>query len=242
MKNFVNTRYGVLGIKDAVHRLKEAIDNADGNICKVLENLGLEPDKFGNSELLNGIQWRVVNIIDFSDIGESRLEFEETAPLKHSHIIDRLVCDENLFDDEVIRVSRSKRMFFFERKGIRKQAGEVYETIYDKNWADEAENSIIDPPVNARMPLSEVRQYAKLSDADYEKLIKRLEQGDGTVFDGEERAHIYKSEREILQKFYGIGRQPMTPEEIAAEEDITRCYVHQRIEAALRQLKYVLVK
>ena len=247
MENIVCSRYRVVGIKDAIHRLKDAIENSDGNVSKVLQNLGLATCDFGDSEQLSEIQWRVLDVTDFGDINESELEFEETSPLKHSNIIDRLVCDEDIFDDKIISVVRSKKRELKTNdeasasRRIRILKGKIWvgHSIYDRNWADEAENSIINPTGERRMPLTEVREYAKLDDADYEKLIKRLEQGDDTFFDDEERSHMYDSDREILKKFYGIGRPAMTYKEIAAEEEITQCLVKQKIEAVLRLLKYV---
>ena len=250
MENIVCSRYRVVGIKDAIHRLKDAIENSDGNVGNVLQNLGLATCDFGDSELLSKIQWRVLDVTDFDDINECALEFEETCPGKYSNIIDRLVCDEDIFADKIIRVARYRKSVIKTDddkplpSGVRRLKGMIWEgrTIYDKNWADEAENSIINPTRERRMPLAEVREYTKLDDADYGKLIKRLEQGDDTFFDDEERSHMYDSEREILQKFYGIGRPAMTHKEIAAEEEITHCFVKQKIEAVLRQLKYVVVK
>lgn len=250
MENTVCVKYGVLGIKEAVYRLKDAIENSDGNVGNVLKNLGLEPCDFGDSELLDSIQWRVLDVTDFDDINECELEFEESSSFKHSNIIDRLVCDEDIFDDKIIRVIRSKKRELKTNdeastsRRIRILKGKIWvgHAIYDRNLADEAENSIINPTVERRMPLTEVREYAKLDDADYEKLIKRLEQGDDTFFDDEERSHMYDSDREILKKFYGIGRPAMTHKEIAAEEEVTHCFVKQKIEAVLRQLKYVVVK
>jgi hypothetical protein len=75
----------------------------------VLQNLGLATCDFGDSELLSKIQWRVLDVTDFGDTNESQVEFEENCPLKHSNIIDRLVCDEDIFDDKIIRVVRSKK-------------------------------------------------------------------------------------------------------------------------------------
>ena len=250
MENTVCVKYGVLGIKEAVYRLKDAIENSDGNVGNVLKNLGLVACDFGDSELLDSIQWRVLDVTDFDDINECELEFEETSPLKHGNIIDRLVCDEDIFADEIIRVARYRKSVINTSdenplpSGVRRLKGMIWKgrTIYDRNWADEAENSIINPTVERRMPLAEVREYAKLDDADYGKLIKRLEQGDDTFFDDEERSHMYDSDREILKKFYGIGRPAMTHKEIAAEEEVTHCFVKQKIEAVLRQLKYVVVK
>ena len=250
MENIVCSRYRVVGIKEAIHRLKDAIENSDGNVSKMLQNLGLATCDFGDSEQLSEIQWRVLDVTDFGDINESELEFEETGPLKHGNIIDRLVCDEDIFDDKIIRVVRSKKRELKTNdeasasRRIRILKGTIWvgHAIYDRNLADEAENSIINPTGERHMPLTEVREYAKLDDADYEKLIKRLEQGDDTFFDDEERSHMYDSDREILKKFYGIGRPAMTHKEIAAEEEITHCFVKQKIEAVLRQLKYILVK
>ena len=250
MENIVCSRYRVVGIKEAIHRLKDAIENSDGNVSKVLQNLGLATCNFGDSELLSKIQWRVLGVTDFDDINECKLEFEENCPLKHSNIIDRLVCDEDIFDDKIIRVVRYRKSVLNTGdekplpSGVRRLKGMIWKgrTIYDRNWADEAENSIINPTGERRMPLTEVREYAKLDDADYEKLIKRLEQGDDTFFDDEERSHMDDSDREILKKFYGIGRPAMTHKEIAAEEEITVCLVKQKIEAILRLLKYVVVK
>jgi hypothetical protein len=250
MENIVCSRYRVVGIKEAIHRLKDAIENSDGNVSKVLQNLGLATCDFGDSEQLSEIQWRVLDVTDFGDINESELEFEENSPLKHSNIIDRLVCDEDIFDDKIIRVIRSKKRELKTNdeasasRRIRILKGTIWvgHAIYDRNLADEAENSIINPTGERRMPLTEVREYAKLDDADYEKLIKRLEQGDDTFFDDEERSHMDDSDREILKKFYGIGRPAMTHKEIAAEEEVTHCFVKQKIEAVLRQLKYILVK
>ena len=249
MENIVCSRYRVVGIKDAIHRLKDAIENSDGNVGKVLQNLGLATCDFGDSELLSEIQWRL-DATDFDDINECELEFEETSPLKHGNIIDRLVCDEDIFDDKIIRVVRSKKRELKTNdeasasRRIRILKGKIWvgHSIYDRNLADEAENSIINPTGERHMPLTEIREYAKLDDADYEKLIKRLEQGDDTFFDDEERSHMYDSDREILKKFYGIGRPAMTHKEIAAEEEVTHCFVKQEIEAVLRQLKYVVVK
>ena len=250
MENIVCSRYRIVGIKDAIHRLKDAIENSDGNVGNVLQNLGLASCDFGDSELLREIQWRVLDPTDFDDINECELKFEETSPLKHSNIIDRLVCDEDIFKDKIIRVVRSKKRELKTNdeasasRRIRILKGTIWvgHTIYDRNLADEAENSIINPTGERHMPLTEVREYAKLDDADYEKLIKRLEQGDDTFFDDEERSHMDDSDREILKKFYGIGRPAMTHNEIAAEEEITHCFVKQKIEAVLRQLKYVVVK
>ena len=250
MENIVCSRYRVIGIKDAIHRLKDAIENSDGNVSKVLQNLGLATCDFGDSELLSEIQWRVLDVTDFDDINECELEFEENCPLKHGNIIDRLVCDEDIFDDKIIRVVRSKKRELKTNdeasasRRIRILKGTIWvgHAIYDRNLADEAENSIINPTGERRMPLTEVREYAKLDDADYEKLIKRLEQGDDTFFDCEERSHIDKCEREILLKYYGIDHPAMTHKEIAEEEEITICLVKQKIETVLRQLKYVLVK
>ena len=250
MENMACVKYGVLGIKEAVYRLKDAIENSDGNVSKVLQNLDLATCDFGDSELLSKIQWRVLDVTDFDDINECELVFEETSPLKHGNIIDRLVCDEDIFDDKIIRVVRSKKKELKTNdeasasRRIRILKGTIWvgHAIYDRNLADEAENSIINPTGERRMPLTEVREYAKLDDADYEKLIKRLEQGDDTFFDDEERSHMDDSDREILKKFYGIGRPAMTYNEIAAEEEITHCFVKQKIEAVLRQLKYILVK
>lgn len=250
MENTVCVKYGVLGIKEAVYRLKDAIENSDGNVSKVLQNLGLATCNFGDSELLSKIQWRVLGVTDFDDINECKLEFEENCPLKHSNIIDRLVCDEDIFADKIIRVARYRKSVIKTddekplsgKVRILKGTIWVGHAIYDRNLADEAENSIINPTVERRMPLTEVREYAKLDDADYEKLIKRLEQGDDTFFDDEERSHLYDDDREILKKFYGIGRPAMTHKEIAAEEEVTHCFVKQKIEAVLRQLKYILVK
>ena len=250
MENTVCVKYGVLGIKEAVYRLKDAIENSDGNVGNVLKNLGLATCDFGDSELLSKIQWRVLDVTDFDDINECELEFEETSLGKHSNIIDRLVCDDDIFADEIIRVARYRKSVLNTGdekplpSGVRRLKGTIWvgHAIYDRNLADEAENSIINPTVERRMPLTEVREYAKLDDADYEKLIKRLEQGDDTFFDDEERSHMYDSDREILKKFYGIGRPAMTHKEIAAEEEITHCFVKQKIEAVLRQLKYVVVK
>ena len=250
MENMACVKYGVLGIKEAVYRLKDAIENSDGNVSKVLQNLGLATCDFGDSDLLDSIQWRVLDVTDFDDINESELEFEESSSFKHSNIIDRLVCDEDIFADKIIRVARYRKSVLNTGdekplpSGVRRLKGMIWKgrTIYDKNWADEAENSIINPTVERRMPLTEVREYAKLDDADYEKLIKRLEQGDDTFFDDEERSHLYDDNRKILKKFYGIGRPAMTHKEIAAEEEITHCFVKQKIEAVLRQLKYVVVK
>ena len=101
MENIVCSRYSVIGIKDVVYRLKDAIENSDGNVSKVLQNLGLATCNFGDSELLSKIQWRVLGVTDFDDINECKLEFEENCPLKHSNIIDRLVCDEDIFDDKI---------------------------------------------------------------------------------------------------------------------------------------------
>ena len=221
------SKYSVIGIKDAIYRLKDAIENSDGNVGNVLQNLGLDISNFGDSELLREIQWRVLDATDFDDINECELEFEETSPLKHSNIIDRLVCDEDIFKDKIIRVVRSKKRELKtndetstpHRIRILKGTIWVGRTIYDRNLADEAENSIINPTGERHMPLTEVREYAKLDDADYEKLIKRLEQGDDTFFDDEERSHMDDSDREILKKFYGIGRPAMTHKEIAAEEE-----------------------
>ena len=53
MENIVCSRYGVVGIKDAIHRLKDAIENSDGNVDNVLQNLGLATCDFGDSELLS---------------------------------------------------------------------------------------------------------------------------------------------------------------------------------------------
>ena len=250
MENSNCSRYRVVGIKDAIHRLKDAIENSDGNVSNVLKNLGLATCNFGDCELLSEIQWRVLDVTDFDNINECELEFEETGPLRHSNIIDRLACDEDIFDDKIIRVVRSKKKELKTNdetstpRRIRILKGTIWvgHTIYDRNWAEEAENSIINPTGERRMPLTEVREYAKLDDADYEKLIKRLEQGDDTFFDCEERSHIDKCEREILLKYYGIDRPAMTHKEIAEEEKITICLVKQKIEAVLRQLKYVLVK
>lgn len=250
MENIVCSRYRIVGIKDAIHRLKDAIENSDGNVGNVLQNLGLATCDFGDSELLSKIQWRVLDVTDFDDINESELEFEESSSFKHSNIIDRLVCDEDIFADKIIRVARYRKSVIKTDddkplpSGVRRLKGMIWigRTIYDKNWADEAENSIINPTRERRMPLAEVREYTKLDDADYGKLIKRLEQGDDTFFDDEERSHMYDSDREILKKFYGIGRPAMTHKEIAAEEEVTHCFVKQKIEAVLRQLKYVVVK
>ena len=230
--------------------MKDAIENSDGNVSKVLQNLGLATCDFGDSELLSKIQWRVLGVTDFDDINECELVFEEACPLKHSNIIDRLVCDEDIFDDKIIRVIRSKKKELKTNDetsapgGVRILKGRIWvgHAIYDRNLADEAENSIINPTGERRMHLTEVREYAKLDDADYEKLIKRLEQGDDTFFGDEERSHMDDSDREILKKFYGIGRPAMTHKEIAAEEEVTHCFVKQKIEAVLRQLKYVVVK
>lgn len=248
--NIVCSQYSVIGIKDAIYRLKDAIENSDGNVGNVLQNLGLDISNFGDSELLREIQWRVLDATDFNDINECELEFEETSPLKHSNIIDRLVCDEDIFEDKIIRVVRSKKRELKtndetstpHRIRILKGSIWVGHTIYDRSLADEAENSIINPTGERHMPLTEVREYAKLDDADYEKLIKRLEQGDDTFFDDEERSHMDDSDREILKKYYGIGRPAMTHKEIAAEEEVTHCFVEQKIEAVLRLLKYVVVK
>ena len=250
MENTICVKYGVIGIKEAVYRLKDAIENSDGNVGNVLQNLGLATCDFGDSELLSKIQWRVLDVTDFDDINECELEFEESSSFKHSNIIDRLVCDEDIFDDKIIRVIRSKKRELKTNdekplpSGVRRLKGAIWcgRPIFDRNWADEAENSIINPTGERRMPLTEVREYAKLDDADYEKLIKRLEQGDDTFFDDEERSHMDDSDREILKKFYGIGRPAMTHKEIAAEEEITHCFVKQKIEAVLRLLKYVVVK
>lgn len=40
--NIVCSKYSVIGIKDAIHRLKDAIENSDGNVGYVLQNLGLD--------------------------------------------------------------------------------------------------------------------------------------------------------------------------------------------------------
>ena len=248
--NIVCSKYSVIGIKEAIYHLKDAIENSDGNVVNVLKNLGLEPCDFGDSEQLNKIQWRVLDVTDFCDTNESELEFEETFPGKYSNIIDRLVCDEDIFADKIIRVARYRKSVIKTDddkplpSGVRRLKGMIWigRTIYDKNLADEAENSIINPTGERRMPLTEVREYAKLDDADYEKLVKRLEQGDDTFFDDEERSHLYDDDREILKKFYGIGRPAMTHKEIAAEEEITQCFVKQKIESVLRLLKYVVVK
>ena len=250
MENIVCSRYRVVGIKEAIHRLKDAIENSDGNVSKVLQNLGLATCDFGDSELLSEIQWRVLDVTDFDDINECKLKFEETSPFTHSNIIDRLVCDEDIFDDKIIRVVRSKKRELKTNdeasasRRIRILKGKIWvgHSIYDRSLADEAENSIINPTGERHMPLTEIREYAKLDDADYEKLIKRLEQGDDTFFDDEERSHMYDSDREILKKFYGIGRPAMTHKEIAVEAEVTHCFVKQEIEAVLRQLKYVVVK
>ena len=109
MENIVCSRYRVVGIKEAIHRLKDAIENSDGNVSKVLQNLGLATCEFGDNGLLSEIQWRVLDVTDFDDINKCELEFEENCPLKHSNIIDRLVCDEDIFDDKIIRVVRSKK-------------------------------------------------------------------------------------------------------------------------------------
>jgi hypothetical protein len=109
MENIVCSRYRVVGIKDAIHRLKDAIENSDGNVSKVLQNLGLATCDFGDNGLLSEIQWRVLDVTDFDDINECELVFEESSPLKHGNIIDRMVCDEDIFDDKIIRVVRSKK-------------------------------------------------------------------------------------------------------------------------------------
>ena len=107
----METRYEIFGVKDAVYRLKDAIENSDGNVVNVLKNLGLEPRDFGDSELLDSIQWRVLDVTDFCDTNESELDFEETCPGKYSNIIDRLVCDEDIFADKIIRVARYRKSF-----------------------------------------------------------------------------------------------------------------------------------
>lgn len=234
--NIVCSKYSVIGIKDAIYRLKDAIENSDGNVGNVLQNLGLATCDFGDSELLSEIQWRVLKATDFDDINECELKFEETSPFTHSNIIDRLVCDEDIFDDKIIRVVRSKERELKTNdeasasRRIRILKGTIWvgHTIYDRSLADEAENSIINPTGERHVPLTEVREYSKLDDADYEKLIKRLEQGDDTFFDDEERSHMDDSDREILKKFYGIGRPAMTHKEIAAEEEVTQCFVKQK--------------
>ncbi|MBO7271250.1 MAG: hypothetical protein J6U89_00045, partial [Bacteroidaceae bacterium] len=160
MENIVCSRYRVVGIKDAVHRLKDAIENSNGNVGKVLQNLGLATCDFGDSEQLSEIQWHVLDVTDFGDINESELEFEENSPFKHSNIIDRLVCDEDIFDDKIIRVVRSKKRELktndeasaSRRIRILKGAIWVGHAIYDRNLADEAENSIINPTGERRMP------------------------------------------------------------------------------------------
>ncbi len=84
--------------------MKDAIENSNGNVGNVLQNLGLATCEFGDNGLLSEIQWRVLDVTDFDDINECELVFEETSPLKHANIIDRLVCDEDIFDDKIIRV------------------------------------------------------------------------------------------------------------------------------------------
>ena len=71
MENTVCSRYRVVGIKEAIYRLKDAIENSNGNVGNVLQNLGLATCDFGDSELLSEIQWRVLDVTDFDDINES---------------------------------------------------------------------------------------------------------------------------------------------------------------------------
>ena len=44
--NIVCSKYSVIGIKEAIHRLKDAIENSDGNVGNVLQNLGLDTSGF----------------------------------------------------------------------------------------------------------------------------------------------------------------------------------------------------
>ena len=81
MENMACVKYGVLGIKEAVYRLKDAIENSDGNVGNVLQNLGLATCDFGDSELLSKIQWRVLDVTDFDDINECELELNVFAIL-----------------------------------------------------------------------------------------------------------------------------------------------------------------
>ena len=74
MKNTVCTRYEVLGNMETVYRLKDAIENSNGNAGKVLENHGLKPCDFGDNKLLNETKWRVLGVIDFDDTDESELD------------------------------------------------------------------------------------------------------------------------------------------------------------------------
>ena len=132
----METKYEIFGIKDAVYKLKDVIESADGNVSKVLELLGLKPCNFGDSKLLDSIQWRVLDVIDFDDTGECSLEFEESCPLKRSEIVETLIFEGSLGDKiiEVRRLEEESIPEYDTPSGVKMLKGVVWvgRTIYKK--------------------------------------------------------------------------------------------------------------
>lgn len=79
---FALIHYWVEGDRDAIRRLKEVIDNADGMACKALENLGLDPDDF---DCHGRAEWCDAAVEDRD--GYSVLSFIEYYPYEMGSVI-----------------------------------------------------------------------------------------------------------------------------------------------------------
>ena len=82
---YASIKYWVEGTKEAIHKLKDAIDAADGWARNALENLGLDPEQYDTHR----VEWNNAAVEDKEDY--SVLSFDEDFPYERGDIIDQLM-------------------------------------------------------------------------------------------------------------------------------------------------------
>ena len=91
----------------------------------------------------------------------------------------------------------------------------------DAPFVEGEDNSLLDVLTNDDSPMADSTLTQESLSKEVDRALKQL----------------HEREREILKKFFGIGCQEMTLEEIGAEFDLTRERVRQIKEKAIRRLK-----
>lgn len=93
--NLAFSKYWVEGTQEAVHKLYDAIANAEGFATKAFENLGLDPEKFG---VPGRAEWSRAQVEDKD--GYSVVSFREFYPWEKGDIIYKLM-DDDMFADKL---------------------------------------------------------------------------------------------------------------------------------------------
>ncbi len=91
--NFAFARYWVEGTQEAVHKLYDAIANAEGFATKAFENLGLDPEEF---DVPGRAEWSRAQVEDKD--GYSVVSFWEFYPWEEGDIIYKLMEDDMFAD------------------------------------------------------------------------------------------------------------------------------------------------